>query len=245
MNTDKIVDISKAGSVHEAALKAKAALETGGIIIYPTDTSYGIGVNALDSTAVLKVYELKRRMRSKPMHIVVKNLEDAKNYAEVTETAQILAGAFLPGPLTLVLNKRHVVPFVTTAGLNTVGIRIPNNPFTMELMNLITFPITATSANVSELGDAYSVEEIKTQYGEEIEKVGLIVDAGPLPRQKPSTLVDLTGLDWKILREGPISALQIEKVLNSSDKDGEADSNESSKNEEGESVESPEVEEIK
>jgi len=188
-------------------------INRGGVIIYPTDTSYGIAVDALNTGAVQKVFELKRRLPSKPLHVVVADIESAKPYVQLNDRARALAQKFLPGPLTLVLPKTPLVPDLLTGGLPTLGIRVPNNTFCLELAKALGNPYTATSANISDMGDCYSIEDILTQYGDEINSVDLIVDGGVLLRTMPSTVVGISGSEPTVLREGPISSSEIVSSL--------------------------------
>jgi len=188
----KITDIKKAIGV----------LESGGLIIYPTDTAYGLGANALDEKAVRKVYEIKGRDFSKPTHVVVRDWKMIEELAETNHLAKKLFDKFLPGPLTIILPKKKTVPDILTAGLQTVGVRIPNNNLTIKLSNHLTFPYTTPSANKSGGKTPYSIEDVKKEL--DISKIDLILDAGKLSFNPPSTIIDLSGSDPKILREGPI-----------------------------------------
>lgn len=192
-------------------LKAAEMLKSGGVIVYPTDTAYGLGANALSEEAVRKAFEVKGRDYSKPIHVVVKDLEMAQKFVEVNEIAEKLATYFLPGPLTLILPKKKIVPDLLTANLPTLGIRIPNCEVTKALSCLVDFPYTTTSANLSGNPASYSIEEVLTQL--DPKKIDLVLDAGVLPKILPSTLLDLTCTPPKILREGPVSREEIEKVL--------------------------------
>lgn len=192
--------------------KAVKALQSGRLLIYPTDTAYGLGANALDENAVKKVYEVKGRDFSKPTHVVVR---DWKMIEELTETnllAKKLYDKFLPGPLTIILQKRKKVPDILTANLPTLGIRIPNNLITQSLSNSINFPFTTPSANKSGGVTPYSIDDVKKEL--DIAKVDLILDAGNLPEVTPSTIIDLTTTQPKILREGPIKRRLLGDTLN-------------------------------
>lgn len=191
--------------------RAAKVLETGGLIIYPTDTAYGLGANALNEKAVRKVYELKGRDFSKPTHVVVRDWKMIEELCLVNDAAKKLYDNFLPGPLTIILPKKKIVLYILTAGLKTLGIRIPNNLVTQSLSNLINFPYTTPSANKSGGKTPYSVDDVKKEL--DISKIDLILDAGKLSEIKPSTIIDLTGKVPKILREGPITKEEIEKVV--------------------------------
>ncbi|MFL6210111.1 MAG: L-threonylcarbamoyladenylate synthase [Pyrinomonadaceae bacterium] len=195
----------------EAPAVAAAArlLSQGRVIVYPTDTTYALGANALDPAACRLIFELKGRPADKPMHVVVSDLEMAEEYVVLNEPARILARKFLPGPLTLVLTKKEIVPDLLVAGRQTLGIRIPDNKICLMLAQQAGMPITATSANLSGQENIYSINELVEQFGSRLDQVDLIIDQGPLPQRPPSTLIDLTVSPPKILRAGTISGLEL------------------------------------
>ncbi len=179
--------------------QAVEILQKGGIIIFPTDTSYGLAADATNPQAIKKIYQIKGRDFNKPISVIVSDIKMAKKYAMITPLVQKLFQAFLPGPLTLVLPS--------------IGIRVPNLKLCLRLAKKLGKPYTATSANLSGQPDCYSVDQIKKQLGNKIKLIDLIIDAGTLPKIPPSTVLDLTKSPPKILREGPISQKQIQKVL--------------------------------
>ena len=191
----------------EIIRKAAEILKKGGLVIYPTDTAYGLGANALDEEAVRKVYGIKGRDFSKPTHVIVRDWKMTEELAETNDLAKKLYDNFLPGPLTIILPKKKIVPDILTAGLKTIGIRIPNNEVTKILSNDLPFPYTTPSANKSGGKTPYSIEDVKKEL--DISKVSLILDAGKLPEVAPSTIADLSGKKLKILREGPIANEEI------------------------------------
>lgn len=191
--------------------KATKVLQSGGLLIYPTDTAYGLGANALDEGAIGKVYEVKGRDFSKPTHVVVRDWKMIEELTETNELAKKLYDKFLPGPLTIILPKHPNVPNLLTANLPTLGVRIPDNLITQSLSRLLTFPYTTPSANKSGGKTPYSIEDVKREL--DISKIDLILDAGKLPKTSPSTIVDLTGKVSKILREGPINKMEVAKAL--------------------------------
>lgn len=191
---------------------ATQVLMCGGIIIYPTDTCYGVGVNALDKNAVKKLYELKGRDFSKPTHVVVKDWNMIKLLTIPNAIAMKLYKKFLPGPLTIVLSKNaNLVPDILTGGAQTLGVRILSNLVTQSISDLVPFPYTTPSANKTGKPAPYSVDEVKKVL--DVEQVDLILDAGKLPLNKPSTLINLSISPPTILREGSIAKDQIEAVL--------------------------------
>lgn len=191
--------------------KAVEVLKGGGLLVYPTDTAYGLGCNALDEIAINKLYEVKGRNYSKPTHVVVRNWKMINEITYPNEDAKILYKKFLPGPLTLILPKKESVPDLLTSNLPTLGIRIPNNLITQSLSNSLPFPYTTPSANRTGGKTPYSIYEVKREL--DVKKVDLILDAGKLPKKAPSTLVDLASSVPEILREGPITKERINKIL--------------------------------
>lgn len=191
----------------EGVGEAVEILKKGGLVIYPTDTLYGLGCNALDELAIKSVFAVKKRPTSNPLSIAVSDVEMMKEYAELPEAAEKLADAFLPGPLTIVLKKKNL-PDILTGGLAKVGIRIPNSDIALKLTELLGAPITATSANISGNSPPVSVEEAISQ----IPEADVILNRGPLRERVPSTIVDLSGKP-KILREGAIKKAELETVI--------------------------------
>lgn len=194
----------------EVVQKAADVLKRGGIVVYPTDTAYGIAVNAMDEEAVKKLYDLKGRDYTKPTHVVVKDWEMIETFTNPSEDAIKIYEEFMPGPITMILNKRtYQIPDML--GSDTLGVRIPDTELTKELSNFVHFPYTTPSANRSGEKTPYSVEDVKKVL--DIEKVDLVLDGGQLEKVEPSTIVDLTGDEMKILREGPITEEEIKNIL--------------------------------
>lgn len=180
------------------------------ITLYPTDTIYGLGVDATDAAAVSRIFELKGRDEKKPISIVVSDIEMMRTYAEVTPLAETLAAKFLPGKLTIVLNSKSTLPENLTAGTGTVGVRIPNHPVPLALVKELGKPITATSANVADMPTLSTVPEILEQFGER----KIMIYHNPawsqsLPASPPSTVVDARGGVPLVLREGAITEKEI------------------------------------
>ncbi len=187
----------------------------GRVVVCPTDTGYAFSANALDANAVFKVFNLKGRDYSNPMHIAVESLETAGEYAHLNRAAEHLARTYLPGGLTLVLPKKEIIPALLVAGKETIGIRIPDNKVVLELARMTGLPLTATSANLSGHPAPYAVPEIADQMGEILEGVSLVLDQGPLPVRESSTIIDLTVNPPQLLRQGKVSWLEIRQVLQS------------------------------
>ena len=196
-----------------AADYAAAQIDAGSVIIYPTDTLYGLGVDALSDSAVAHIYAVKGRDEGKPIHAIVSDLQMAKRYAHVNDHARLLAEKFLPGPLTLVLKKKDGIETGIAKGIDTFGIRIPDNSFCRELVERFGGPITTTSANRAGMIPMRTIPAIIEQLGDHAQTVVLAIDAGEIPARLPSTVVDCSGETPVILRAGAIPASLIEQAL--------------------------------
>jgi L-threonylcarbamoyladenylate synthase len=194
--------------------KAIRVLKSGGVIIYPTETVYGLGADATNRNAVNKVFEIKKRDKFKPMLIAVSSIEMAKRYVWWNKYADVLAKKYLPGPLSLILSvKGEAIDENVYQGGIKVGIRIPNNEFVLKLISSFNRPITSTSANVSGEKPPIKVEEID----EEVKrKVDLVIDKGETEVKKPSTVVDVSSYPPRLIREGAIKFEEIKEVIESS-----------------------------
>ena len=193
--------------------KAARLIRKGAVIVCPTDSGYALAANALDTRAVVKVFNLKGRAYSNPIHVAVNSLEMTERYAHINPEAEQLAHSFLPGALTMVLPRKEVVPSLLVAGRDTIGIRIPDNRVILDLASITDLPITATSANVSGQPTPYSVPEVLNLLGEAVEQVALILDQGSIVSRGLSTIVDLTVSPPQLLRQGLVSWLEIRQVL--------------------------------
>ncbi len=193
----------------EALTRALEVLQKGGVILYPTDTLYGLGADAFSDEAVKRVHVIKGRDARQPIACVVADMDMAARYVEVNDTARKLAGKFLPGGLTMVLKKKPDLESGIARGMETIGIRIPDNQFCLELARRFGKPYTATSANLTGLDPDDSVSKILEQFGDFAEYIDLSIDAGVLPKSLPSTVVNLVSGHPTILREGVVPALHI------------------------------------
>ena len=188
-----ICDIKDQKSLASAAYKAAKILQQGGIVAYPTDTAYGLGCDALDIKALRKIFAIKGRSGEKPLSIAIKNIDMLDRYA-VRSPAM----------------RDFLEKIWLTGGKATIGLRLPNHPFHEALFQLIDFPVTATSANISGEGPMYDPDEIATQFEKEAFRPDLLIDAGKLQTVPPSTIIDFSGKEPKILRIGPVKP---EKLL--------------------------------
>ena len=193
-------------------LSIKAAAElirSGQLVAFPTETVYGLGANALDSEAVAKIYELKGRPPSSPLIVHVSSIELARTLvSDWPPKAEELARRYWPGPLTLVLPKAPVVPGIVTAGLPTVGVRVPSHPIALELIEETGLPIAAPSANRFGGLSPTTAEHVRRAFGDAVE----ILDGGPTGVGIESTVVSLAGGKLTLLRPGMISLGDIERA---------------------------------
>jgi len=180
--------------------KAIKALSNGEIVVYPTDTLYGLGADIYNNDAVKKVFKIKKRPFNNPLSIAVSDFKELKKLAYTDKNTQILAKSFLPGKLTLILYKKNCVSDIITGNLDKVAVRIPNNKIALELLSNFG-PLTATSANIHGLKTPSNIRDIKMQFKEE--DIATCIDIGNL-NDRPSTIVDLTNNKIKILRKGAI-----------------------------------------
>ncbi len=185
--------------------ESKEFIKENKVIIYPTETAYGIGGNALNEEVIDRVYEAKQRPRSKGLTVIVNSLEQAENYAELSDAEKALVEEFMPGPLTLVAEKKDKVP----DSLNDSFVfRISSSPIARELAE--ERPLIATSANISGEKTSYSVEDISEEL---LDKVDFVLDKGRLPKGPTSTIAEIRDGEVFIHREGPISQEEVEKAL--------------------------------
>ncbi|HEX6815897.1 MAG TPA: L-threonylcarbamoyladenylate synthase [Gemmatimonadaceae bacterium] len=188
----------------EIVRRAGDVLRRGGLVAFPTETVYGLGANALDANAVSRIFAAKGRPTYDPLIVHVLNASAARAVArEWPEAADRLAEAFWPGPLTLVLPKRPLVPDIATAGLDTVAVRVPSHPVARAILEAANVPIAAPSANRFTGLSPTKAEHVARALGD---RVDLIVDGGPTMVGIESTVVDLSGDGPVVLRPGTIPA---------------------------------------
>ncbi len=197
-----------------------ALLRAGKLVAFPTETVYGLGANALDEAAVARIFEAKGRPTSSPIIVHVSSIEMARTVvAEWPRTAERLAEQFWPGPLTLVLKKQPAVPALVTAGLETVGVRMPANPIALSLIEAAQVPIAAPSANRFTQLSPTTAQHVREGLGE---RVDYILDGGPCTVGIESTVLSLAGPAPLLLRPGGISRTRIEEVIGAVEQQREA-----------------------
>jgi len=190
--------------------RAADLIQDGGVIAFPTDTVYGIGVTAFQEGAIDKLYRLKGRSALKAIPILLGETEQISRISPpLSPLVTRFASAFWPGPLTIIVSLLPSMP-ANLSPTPTIGLRIPDHEFIRDLLR-VTGPLAATSANLSGEPSALSASEVKAQFGS---RVDLILDGGRSPREAASTVLDCTTDQPAILREGPISWAEILSVLN-------------------------------
>jgi len=209
----KILKINPNRPGKEVIDRIISTIKGGGAVIYPTDTVYGLGVNAFDDKAAKKVFEIKGRDFKKPISIMVRDIEMAKRIASFGKDTEKTLKEILPGPITVILFKKAIIPDILTAGSRKIGIRIPGCDFTQILMKNLNFPITTTSANMSGEPASNDIKEILRQFQNNKFKPDLVLNAGILPKSRSSTVIDLTSSRPKVLRAGPVAKKELIKIL--------------------------------
>ena len=179
---------------------AAAAIADGELVVYPTETVYGLGADALDPAAVERVFEIKRRSRDKPVSMAVDSVDAASRYTDPTDRERAFMEAFLPGPVTVLVQRGEQVPDVLTGGRERVGVRVPDYEMALDLLGAVDMPVTATSANVSGEPSARRIEAIQTPVRE---AVAVELDGGTTPGGSGSTVVDVS--TGEIHRRGPLA----------------------------------------
>ena len=191
--------------------KAGQILRAGGLVAFPTETVYGLGANALDEQAAFKIYAAKGRPSDNPLIVHIARMEDLYKIAEsVPKEAELLADAFWPGPLTMIFQKKDVVPYGTTGGLDTVAVRMPNHPVALKMIEAGGGYIAAPSANTSGRPSPTTAQHVADDM---TGKIDMILDGGSVGIGVESTIVDLSTGVPTILRPGYINKGMLEEVI--------------------------------
>ncbi len=183
-------------------------LKKGNLIVYPTDTIYGIAANIEKDEAIKKVYETKKRLRNKPLSVCVHDIKQIKGLAYVNDNIEDIIDILLPGSYTLLLKKLDTTSNLLTAKTDKIGIRIPDSSITNYLTK--EFPITTTSANISEEKTPNNISMIQKQLKDNI---SLYIDIGTIKHNLPSTIIDLTKNKPLIIRKGQYDKQLLEKII--------------------------------
>jgi len=201
----------KAKESGELLSEALEALRSGEVIVFPTETFYGLGADALNEAAVRRVASLKGRDAENPIPLIISDMEMLKNITtEIPPLAKRLMGHFWPGPLTLVLPAKKGIPTLLMNRGGGVGVRISSHPVASALVKDLGCPLTATSANLSGKGPARTIEEARSYFSRQ---VGIFLDGGRLEGKKGSTVATIHRDQLKIIRDGEISPKELEEAL--------------------------------
>ncbi len=215
----KTMDINKTPEkeVIDAAIKI---LNQGGLVIFPTETVYGAGVDATNPEAVSKLLAYKSRREGKPLSIAVPDQESAAKYVEINDQAQKLYQNFLPGPVTVVSQSLGKVAPGVESEFKTLGVRIPDHQLMLKILKKFNKPLTATSANASGKKRPYTIDDIMGGLSEKQKNlIDLILDAGELPKNEPSTVIDTTLSTPTTLREGKVKTESRDSLISRSEEE--------------------------
>lgn len=194
-------------------------IKEGKIVIFPTETVYAIGTNGLDANAVKKLYDIKKRDYKNPINLLVNNINMIEKITQnITELEYKLMEKFFPGPFTIILNKKDIVPDIVTAGKNKVGVRVPDNKIALEIISKAGVPISAPSANISGRPSGTNFDDIKLDF---VEDIDYIVDGGECKIGLESTIVEVIDNVLHILRPGAVTYDDILKITPNIEKDYE------------------------
>lgn len=187
-------------------------IKNGGVVVFPTETVYGIGTNGLNEIAIKKLYDIKKRTLNKPISLLVSNIEMINQVAkDITDKEYKLIKKFFPGPLTIVLNKKDNVPDILTANSCKIGIRMPKNEIALKLIDFAGVPIATSSANISGEETGIDFNNVMNNF---FNKVDCLIDGGPSNLGIGSTVVQIINEEPIILRQGLISKKEILSVIN-------------------------------
>lgn len=187
-------------------------IKAGHVLGMPTDTFYGLAADPYNLRAVERVYEIKSRLKHKPLSLLIENVDQAEEFAKpLSDDFHILARRFWPGPLTIIVPAASHLPLKVTANTGNVALRVPAAEIPLAVVRSAGIPITATSANLSGAAECTTAQQVRDQLKD---RIPLIVDGGKSPRSVPSTIVHFTDDgSWSILREGAIPAKEIAEAL--------------------------------
>lgn len=190
-----------------AISRGSDVIRAGGVVVYPTDTFYGLGAYPGNPLAVRRLFEIKGRHADEPILLLVKDASEVRDWAsEINPAAERLMKKFWPGPLTLVFKARPGVMTELTGGTGTIGLRVPGNPLTLQLLAALGTALTGTSANISGRPSPCTAREAAEAIGG---MVDLVLDGGRTAGAKPSTVVDVSANEPKVIREGSIPSREI------------------------------------
>lgn len=205
------LDKNNQNAMEEAVGESRRVLEEGGVIVFPTDTIYGLGANALEENAILKIYKIKQRDINKPISVLVRDIQMARKIACIDSRAEEILKKIWPASITVILRKKDIIPYVLTGGEENVALRISENEFIRKLFEKIDFPLTATSANLAGEPNLLKSEDIRQKFADTGYAPDLFVDEGDLENRLPSTIIDLTDVkNPRLVRMGMIEKNKLE-----------------------------------
>jgi len=196
-------------ATRENVLTASQAVKTGGLVVYPTDTVYGLGCDPFNVDAVKRVFRVKGK-RKKPLPILASDIEHVEKIVYLSKNARKITDRFWPGPLMIVVPKKPTLPNIVTCNLGSVGVRVPKHDLAIQFISLSNGLLVGTSANKTGKKPALTASEAAEQLGKEVD---VILDIGPTSLGVPSTVINLTSEKPKILRKGPVSSKDIFSFL--------------------------------
>jgi len=198
----------------EAIIEAAKTMLAGGVVIFPTDTVYGLGCDATDEGAISRIFKIKKRDEKKPLAVIVRDIEMAKKVAFIeTKKIERALEIIWPGAVSVILWRRYKLPESITPGLQTIGLRIPDYKLTYLLSENMGRPYVATSANIAGQPATTKLSQVLQYFEKEFFKPDLILDAGDLKFCEPSTVLDLSGQKPKIVRIGPVNKKKLLEIL--------------------------------
>ena len=195
---------------HHDIEQAVKLLKAGGVVVFPTDTLYGLGADVFSIAALERLFSIKGRPAALALPVLVNSTAQVEMVARFTSIGSRLAEQFWPGPLSLVLPRQGHLPDLVTGGRDTVAVRMPDHQVPLALAGQLHGPVTGTSANLSGGPDSYSLDALEEQLGG---KVDYIMRSGPPPQGTASTVVDVTGDSPQLIREGAISLKRVLSAL--------------------------------
>ena len=214
-----VIDVRRAEDLRDVVHRAVQALVEGGLVVFPTETVYGVAASALEPTAVTRLVELKQRTPDNPLALAVRSAEDARDYVpNMTSLAQRLARRCWPGPVTMVVDDAHPdglrqqLPEVTRAAVmpqNTIGLRVPAHQTILDVLQLITGPLVLSSANLSGQSETVTGEAATEALGDAVD---LVLDDGPTRFGQPSSVVQVQGNTFTMLREGVVPEKTLQRL---------------------------------
>lgn len=193
----------------ENVLTASQIVKAGGLVVYPTDTVYGLGCDPFNAEAIKRVFRVKGE-RKKPLPILASDIEHVEKIAYLSKNARKIVDRFWPGPLMIIVPKKPTLPNIVTCNLGSVGVRVPKHDLAIQFISLSNDLLVGTSANKTGKKPASTASEAAEQLGREVD---VILDMGPISLGVPSTVIDLTLEKPRILRKGPVSSEDIFSFL--------------------------------